>query len=420
MSAPRSAVALLRSLDLLPDGPVRWGERVRSSSPGVLLVEVPARLDVAPIDITVVQAWLERVPGLRLDGERPKPTELADRLASFWLPQQTVAYVGRSSKSIGGRAASLSGTLLGDRRPHTGGHWLWTLRNVAELRIWWAETDAPEEYEDAIAAAIAEDADEETRARLALAGTVLPWANLTSAAGEAKTTGITSAQLADGETAPAPVAGRVVPGASASGATSSATSRSTGRGSTSRTGSRTTTGRGTAGRASSTSRSAPARVTQPPAGARPAVQLTASGLAAMQQELHELTTVRRPEVILRVKHARELGDLRENADYEAARNEQAFLEGRIRELEQTLRTAVVIQTVDPGTIALGSRVDVEVEGLATTLHIVGSSEADPASGRVSDVSPVGKALMGHRAGDHVVIQAPGRQIHYRVVDVGVS
>jgi hypothetical protein len=69
MASPRSAVALLRSLDLMSDGPTRWGEQVRSRAPGVLLVEVAARLDTAPIDITAVKAWVERVPGLRLDGE---------------------------------------------------------------------------------------------------------------------------------------------------------------------------------------------------------------------------------------------------------------------------------------------------------------------------------------------------------------
>ena len=74
--------------------------------------------------------------------------------------------------------------------------------------------------------------------------------------------------------------------------------------------------------------------------------VTAAGLKALQAELVELTTVKRPEVILRVKSARELGDLRENADYEAARNEQSFLEGRIRDLEQMIKTAVVIQTID--------------------------------------------------------------------------
>ncbi len=90
--------------------------------------------------------------------------------------------------------------------------------------------------------------------------------------------------------------------------------------------------------------------------------------------------MRRPEVILRVKNARELGDLRENADYEAARNEQSFLEGRIRDLEQMIKTAVVIQTIDASSISLGSRVVVDAEGSTVTLHIVGSAEADPGQG----------------------------------------
>ena len=154
--------------------------------------------------------------------------------------------------------------------------------------------------------------------------------------------------------------------------------------------------------------------------AAPAAQLTASGLAALERELGELTTVSRPEVILRVKQARELGDLRENADYEAARREQSFLEGRIQEIEQTLRNAVVITTQDSGLVHIGSRVEVEIEGHRTTFHIVGSSEADPAEGRISDASPVGRALLGHRAGDEVVVQAPGRQVVYRVVGVAAD
>ena len=148
--------------------------------------------------------------------------------------------------------------------------------------------------------------------------------------------------------------------------------------------------------------------------------VTAAGLKALQAELLELTTVKRPEVILRVKSARELGDLRENADYEAARNEQSFLEGRIRDLEQMLKTAVVIQTIDATSISLGSRVVVDAEGARVSLHIVGSAEADPAKGRISDVSPVGKALLGHRAGDEVVIHTPGNDIHYRVVEVAAD
>ncbi len=152
----------------------------------------------------------------------------------------------------------------------------------------------------------------------------------------------------------------------------------------------------------------------------PPTMVTAAGLKALQAELEELTTVRRPEVILRVKSARELGDLRENADYEAARNEQSFLEGRIRDLEQMIKTAVVIQTVDASSISLGSRVVVDAEGSRVTLHIVGSAEADPAKGRISDVSPVGKALLGHRAGDEVIIRTPGNDIHYLVVEVDAS
>jgi transcription elongation factor GreA len=404
MSSPRSAVALLRSLDLMPDGPTRWGEPVRSRDPGVLLVEMAGRVDEAPIDVKAVKAWIERVPGLLLDGARPAPTQLADRLASFWLPQETVLYVARTSKSLGARAASLFGTPLGDRRPHPGGHWLWTLLERDKLRIWWAETSSPEEHEDALFDAVTADVDAATAERLRTFGPVLPWANLTASAGDAKRTGLTGSLLAEADT---PSAGT---------ATASRPTTSTGaRGTTSKTGSRAST-RTTSTRARVTS----VRTKAPPPNARPAAQLTASGLAALQAELQELTTVRRPEVILRVKNARELGDLRENADYEAARNEQAFLEGRIRELEQTLRTAVVINTIDSGAVHLGSHVEVEVEGLRTTLHIVGSSEADPGEGRISDVSPVGRALLGHRAGDEITVQAPGRQVHYRVLAVSAG
>ena len=402
MASPRSAVALLRSLDLMSDGPTRWGEQVRSRAPGVLLVEVAARLDTAPIDITAVKAWVERVPGLRLDGERPTPSQLAERLASFWLPQQTVVYVGRTTKALSARAASLFATPLGDRRPHAGGHWLWTLIERDQLRIWWAETPSPEEYEDGLFDAIASDLDPEATERLGAMGPILPWANLTAATGDPKRTGITGSLLAEGEAGATP--SRTTP-AGAKPATAT-TRRST----------TSSSGRTTATRARVTS----ARTKAPPANAAPPVQLTASGLAALQRELEELTTVRRPEVILRVKEARELGDLRENADYEAARKEQSFLEGRIQEIEQTLRNAVVITTQDSGVVHLGSRVDVDVEGERTTLHLVGPSEADPSEGRISDASPVGKALMGRRSGDEVLVQTPGRQVRYRVIEVRAS
>ena len=219
MSTPRSAVALLRSLDLMPDGPTLWGEPVRSRTAGILLVEVPARLDAAPIDVTVVRAWIERVPGLRLDGERPTPTQLASRLAAFWLPQETVVYVGRTSKGLAGRAASLFGTPLGDRRPHPGGHWLSTLLDRDKLRIWWAETDSPEEYEDALFDAIAADLDPAAAERIGAFGPLLPWANLTAATGDAKRTGLTGSFLAESEPS-----GRPTPATTSGGDRSSAAS----------------------------------------------------------------------------------------------------------------------------------------------------------------------------------------------------
>ncbi len=390
MSSPRSAVALIRSLDLLPDGPIVWGQALPSRSPGIFLVEVPIRSETAPIDIVAVREWLERVPGLRLDGERPSASQLVARMESFWLPDETVVYVGRTSKSLSARVSSLFHTPLGDRKPHPGGHWLWALRDLAKVRVWWAETTAPEEYEDGLTAAITTDTDASTAATLAELGPVLPWANLTSATGDPKRTGITGAQLGEGE-APA-VAPKPVPVPPKPPRKQAAPRAPSSR---SRTGRNVTV--------------LPSRV--------PPTMVTAAGLRALQAELLELTSVRRPEVILRVKSARELGDLRENADYEAARNEQSFLEGRIRDLETMIKNAVVIQTVDASSISLGSRVVVDAEGQRVTLHIVGSAEADPGKGRISDVSPVGKALLGHRAGDEVVIRTPGNDIHYRVIEV---
>jgi transcription elongation factor GreA len=127
-------------------------------------------------------------------------------------------------------------------------------------------------------------------------------------------------------------------------------------------------------------------------------------------------------VIARIKAAKELGDLKENSDYTAAREEQSFLEGRIAQLEATLRTARVIETPDAdagGWIVLGATVTIEDEaGARSTFRIVGSAEADPANGRISNVSPVGRAILGHTAGETVEIAAPRGAVRYRIVEVG--
>ncbi|MCI0345973.1 MAG: hypothetical protein L0221_11105, partial [Chloroflexi bacterium] len=197
MVGPRSAAGLLAGTGLLADGPVVWGRPVPARRPGVYVVELPAPLPKPPIALTRVGKWIERVETLKLDAERPTSKALAARIASFWLPDETVLYVGLSTASIGGRVAAYYQTPLGDRRPHAGGHWLKTFQSLDMLRVWWAETSAPEEYEDAILTAFGEGVDAETRASLPDSTVVLPFANLQTATGERKRHGITGAVLPD-------------------------------------------------------------------------------------------------------------------------------------------------------------------------------------------------------------------------------
>ncbi|HEU4571561.1 MAG TPA: transcription elongation factor GreA [Candidatus Limnocylindrales bacterium] len=148
------------------------------------------------------------------------------------------------------------------------------------------------------------------------------------------------------------------------------------------------------------------------------MRVTADGIERMRAELDELTRLRRPEVIDRIRRARELGDLKENADYQAAREEQSFLEGRIQALEQRLRGAVVVEATDgAGRVTLGSRVVVDEGGDELAFTIVGPAESDPGSGRISDASPVGRALVGAAAGDEVVVRTPRGEVRYRVLSV---
>ena len=409
-----NAHAILRSLDLMIDGPVRWGQPVRSRASGIFLVELPSADALAPLDIIAIRAWLARVPSFQLDGVRPEPAAIADRIRRYWLPGQQVLYVGRTSKSLSARVAALYNTPLGDRRPHSGGHWLKTLKPVDSLRIWWAETDAPEEYEDATFAAIAETVTAEEKAALADPKLLLPWANLETVSGDKRSTGITGSLLEADAPPAAGVRSTSTAKAGASTTSKATTSRST---ATKASTTRATTSRAAAAKAAAGRET---RVSVPAGGGKPLpapTHITAAGLESLKRELVELTTVKRPEVILRVKNARELGDLRENADYESARNEQSFLEGRVLAIEQLIKTAQVIDADHTGEVILGCSVRALVEGEEVTMHIVGSTEADPAKGRISNASPVGRALMGHRAGDKVEIVTPARTLHYAILEV---
>jgi transcription elongation factor GreA len=140
----------------------------------------------------------------------------------------------------------------------------------------------------------------------------------------------------------------------------------------------------------------------------PQVPITAEGLAEVQRELDELVNVQRPAIVARIKAAREHGDLSENFEYHAARNDQSFIETRIKELEAIVRNHVIMERRGSrDRVELLSKVTVVEDGEPEeTYTIVGPAEADPAGGRVSFESALGKALIGHRVGDNVQVVTP--------------
>ena len=150
-------------------------------------------------------------------------------------------------------------------------------------------------------------------------------------------------------------------------------------------------------------------------------RLTAKQADALRGELAELEGPRRKEVVAAIKKAREFGDLSENFEYHAAKNEQGMMEARINELEAILKNHVLIENGDrtPGLVAMGSTVRFREEGEENeeSYRIVGPAEADPKAGRVSYESALGKALIGHRVGDDVVVSTPNGSYRVRVVGV---
>jgi transcription elongation factor GreA len=151
------------------------------------------------------------------------------------------------------------------------------------------------------------------------------------------------------------------------------------------------------------------------------VYITAEGLKQLEEELVFLTTTKREEISLKLEAAIKQGDLKENADYHDAKEEQAFIEWRIREVEDSLRRAQVINDNGPSDVVrVGSTVTVSEEGFneEETYSIVGAAEANPAEGRISNESPIGRALLGARAGDVVLAETPGGMIEFTVRSIG--
>jgi transcription elongation factor GreA len=154
--------------------------------------------------------------------------------------------------------------------------------------------------------------------------------------------------------------------------------------------------------------------------ANQAVYVTEEGLKKIEEELEHLSTVRRKEVAQRLHEAMEDGELIENAEYEAAKNEQAFVEGRILELEHILAQARVIKRGDSkDVVAIGSTVEVRQKGArkTETFTIVGAAEANPKEGLISNQSPYGTALLTHKVGDEVAVQAPSGEILLKIVKI---
>lgn len=145
--------------------------------------------------------------------------------------------------------------------------------------------------------------------------------------------------------------------------------------------------------------------------------VTEAGLAKLEAELKDLTGNKRKEIAKALKEAKELGDLSENAGWDDAKERQVFIEGRIAEIDSILKQAKVIKKSSGGTVGVGSTVHVELEGGKQMFSIVGSTEADPSQGLISNESPIGQALIGRKKGDEIDIEVPAGTMTYKIIDV---
>ncbi|WP_028783298.1 transcription elongation factor GreA [Thalassobacillus devorans] len=149
--------------------------------------------------------------------------------------------------------------------------------------------------------------------------------------------------------------------------------------------------------------------------------MTQEGKEKLENELHYLKTERRQEVVERIKVARDFGDLSENSEYDSAKDEQAFVEARISQVENMIRNAVIIENdnQNPNMVSLGKSVTFQElpEGDEEKYTIVGSAEADPFEGKISNDSPMAKSLIGHEIGEQVTVMTPGGEIEVKIVSV---
>ncbi|HEX7592315.1 MAG TPA: transcription elongation factor GreA [Candidatus Limnocylindrales bacterium] len=146
--------------------------------------------------------------------------------------------------------------------------------------------------------------------------------------------------------------------------------------------------------------------------------ISEEGLAKLRADLEELVNVRRQEIAQRIHDAKEHGDLAENAEYEDAKNEQAFVEGQIQRLEGLVKNAIIIDgNLGTDHVQIGSTVKVDGSDGKETFTIVGSTEASPRDGKISNESPVGRALLGKHKGESVLVKVPAGDFSYKILDI---
>jgi len=145
--------------------------------------------------------------------------------------------------------------------------------------------------------------------------------------------------------------------------------------------------------------------------------LTKEGLEELKKEFDELLNVKRPETVKRLADAREQGDLSENSEYAAAKQDLSFIDGRITELEEILHAAKVITSHKKGSIDIGCKVTLHINGKKDVFTVVGEWEADPSQKKISHSSPLGKALLGKKEGEKVEVEAPAGKILYHIISI---
>jgi transcription elongation factor GreA len=145
--------------------------------------------------------------------------------------------------------------------------------------------------------------------------------------------------------------------------------------------------------------------------------LTKEGLEELKREHKELVNIKRPAAVVRLSDAREAGDLSENSEYVSAKQDLSFMDTRISELEEIIRSAKIIRVNSNGKVDIGSKVTVHIDGRKDVFRLVGEWEADPKNRKISHESPLGKALLGKMVGDEIEVEAPAGKIKYKILEI---